>query len=298
MKTTKLSKLLGVVTGVAGITAGTLMGQQPPEERFSVMLGGSMTGAGDVELSGDTLGEVETTRAKVEASYSIPAGEEWSFEIGGTYERLDTDFTRDITLIPEDLTAISLKLAVLWRINDQWALNASVSPGFYGDSEVEFSDGLNAPLMLLALWQKSENLSVAAGLRVDAFSDLPVLPVLGVNWKINPEWELGLGVPRTELRYQRNERLALYGGFAMEGNSYAVDNPSLVTPSGVPVGDTYVSESEFRVLLGVEYTLDSGVKLTVEGGYGFGREFDYHDEDVKLEVDPGAFGAISVSYAF
>jgi hypothetical protein len=152
--------------------------------------------------------------------------------------------------------------------------------------------------MVLGMWQKSESLSVAFGFRVDAFSDMPFIPVLGVNWKINSEWELSLGVPRTELRYQLNEHLAIYGGAAMEGNSYAVNNPSLVTPSGEPLGDTYVSESEFRALMGVEYKFDSGVKLNVEGGYGFGREFDYHDEDVKLEIDPGAFGAVSVSFAF
>lgn len=257
-----------------------------------------MTGAGDVELSGDTLGEVETARAKIEASYSIPSEGDWSFEIGGTYERLEVDSTPDLALIPEDLSAISLNLQAMWRLNDKWMVNASVSPGFYGDDEVDFSDALNAPLMVIGMWQKSENVSVAVGLRVDAFSDMPVLPVLGVNWRINPEWELSLGVPRTELKYQWSEQLALYGGFAMEGNSYAVDNPALLTEAGNPVGKTYVSESEFRGLVGLEYKFDSGVKLNIEGGYGFGREFDYHDEDVKLEVDPAAFGAISVSFAF
>lgn len=262
------------------------------------MLGGSMTGAGDVELSGDTLGEVETMRAKIEASYSIPSEGDWSFEVGGAYERLEVDSTPDLALMPENLSAISLNLQAMWRLNDKWMVNASISPGFYGDDEVDFSDGLNAPLMLLGMWQKSESVSVAVGLRVDAFSDMPVLPVLGVNWRINPEWELSLGVPRTELKYQWSEQLALYGGFSMEGNSYAVDNPALLTEAGNPVGKTYVSESEFRGLVGLEYKFDSGVKLNLEGGYGFGREFDYHDEDVKLEVDPAAFGAVSVSFAF
>lgn len=297
MKTTKLSKLLGAAAGLTLIPAGTLKAQ-PPEERFSIMLGGSMTGAGDVEYKGDTLGEVETTRYKIEASYSIPLNEEWTFEVGGVYDALETDFTRGISMIPENLTAISMNLSAMWRIDDKLSVRASIAPGFYGDDEVDFSDALNAPLMVLGFWQKSENISVAFGLRVDAFSDMPVLPVLGVNWKINPEWELSLGVPRTELKYQWNERLSLFGGFSMEGNSYAVDNPALVTPSGTPVGDTYVSESEFRALLGLEYKLDSGVKLNLQGGYGFGREFDYHDEDVKLETDPAAFGAISVSFDF
>lgn len=298
MNTTKLTKFLGTATGLAFISSGTLQAQEPPSERFSIMLGGSMTGAGDVELSGDTLGEVETTRAKIEASYSIPSEGDWSFEIGGAYERLEVDSTPDLALMPENLSAISLDLQAMWRLNDKWMVNASITPGFYGDDEVDFSDGLNAPLMLLGMWQKSESVSVAVGLRVDAFSDMPVLPVLGVNWRIKPEWELSLGVPRTELKYQWSEQLALYGGFSMEGNSYAVDNPVLLTEAGNPVGKTYVSESEFRGLVGLEYKFDSGVKLNVEGGYGFGREFDYHDEDVKLEVDPAAFGAVSISFAF
>jgi len=297
MKTSTSLKLLGATAGLTFIPIGSLEAQ-PPEERFSIMLGGSMTGAGDVEYKGGTLGELETNRYKIEAGYSIPLNGEWMFEIGGTYDALEADFTKGISMIPENLTAASVNLRAMWRMDEKLSLSASIAPGFYGDDEVDFSDALNAPLMVLGFWQKSENLSVAFGVRVDAFSDMPVLPVLGVNWKINPEWELSFGVPRTELRYRWDERLSFFGGFAMEGNSYAVDDPALVTSSGKSLGDTHVSESEFRALMGLEYKLNSGVMLNLQGGYGFGREFDYHDEDVKLEADPAAFGAVSVSFAF
>lgn len=262
------------------------------------MLGGSFTGAGDLEFAGATLGEVETTRYRFEGSYMIPISESWMFEIGGEYNLLQTDHSLNASLIPEDLTKIALNLRTFWNIDEKWALSASLSPGFYGDDEVDFSDAFNAPLMLLGQWQKSDSVSVAFGLRVDAFSDMPVLPVLGVNWKINPEWELALGAPRTELRYKWSEQLSLYGGAAFEGESYAVNNPSLVTPLGRPLRDTYVSESEIRALLGLEYQLQSGLKFTVEGGYAFDRKFDYHEQNVELDIDSGAFGALSVSYSF
>ena len=298
MKTRKLPKFLGTAASLTVITAGTLRAQQPPDERFSIMLGGSMTAAGDVEYKGDDLGEVETSRFEIEGSYSIPLNEHWRFEVGGTYNHLKTDHDHRDSLIPGNLSAISLDLRAMWRINDKWRVSAGIAPGFYGDDEVDFSDALNVPLMALAFWQKSEDLSVAFGFRVDAFSDMPFIPVLGVNWKINPEWELSLGLPKTELRYEWSRQLSLYGGMAFEGNSYAVDDASLETPSGRPLRDTYVSESEFRALLGFEYKFDSGVKLAVEGGYAFGREFDYHEKDVKLEIDPGAFSGVSVSFAF
>lgn len=289
--------MTGAATSLLLLATGTLAAQEdkPP---FSIMLGGSMTGEGDVESSGTLLGEVETTRYKVEATYSVPSEGNWSFEIGGTYEALETDHSHVDSLLPENLTAVSLNLQAMWRISNRWAFIADVEPGFYGDDEVDFSDAFNAPLTLLGRWQKSDDLSVMFGLRVNAFSDSVVLPVLGVAWEINPEWELVLGVPRTELRYQWSEQLSLYGGVALEGSSYAVDDPSVTAPGGAPLRDTYVSESEIRGLIGMEYRFDSGVKLSVEGGYAFEREFDYHDEDVKLEVDPGAFGAVSVSFSF
>jgi Domain of unknown function (DUF6268) len=316
MKSKTISKLLGTAASLTFIYSGPLRAQSeqsdlgqlehleqpgspgPPEERYSIMLGGSMTGAGDVEYSGNALGDLKTTRYNFEASYMIPHNEQWMFEVGLGYNLLQTDQSLDISLIPEDLTKIALNLRAMWRINDKWGVMASISPGFYGDDEVDASDALNAPLMVLGQWQKSEDVSVSLGVRVDMFSEMPVLPVFSVDWKISPEWQLALGAPRTELRYQWSKQLSLYGGAALEGESYAVDNPSLVTPSGKPLSDTYLAETEIRALLGFEYQFDSGVKLSVEGGYAFLREFDYHEEDVKLEVDPGAFGAVSVSYSF
>ncbi len=278
--------------------SGGRLHAQPEESRYSIMLGGSYTGAGDLELSGDTLGEVETTRFRLEAGYAIPSGPDWMFRIGGEFDLLEIDHSPGGSLLPDRLAAMALNLRAMWRLDDRWALSASLSPGFYGDDEVDFSDALNAPLMLLAHWQRTENVSVSAGLRVDAFSDMPVIPVLGIGWKINPEWELMLGLPRTELRHQRSRQLAVYAGVAMEGGSYAVDDPSLVTPRGKSLRDTYLSVSEFRGLVGLEYKFGSGMKIGVEGGYAFERSFDYHEKNVELEVDPGAFGAVSVSFEF
>ena len=298
MKTTTLPKFLGIAASLTLIPTGALKAQEAPNERFSIMLGGSMTGAGDIEYRGDDLGEVETSRFNIEGSYSIPLNESWMFEVGGVYDYLETDHNRGDSLIPENLSSVALNLRAMWRVNDKWMVSASIAPGFYGDDEVDFSEALNAPLMALAFWQKSESVRVAFGFRVDAFSDMPLIPVLGVNWKINSEWELSLGLPKTELRYQWSDQLSLYGGLAMEGNSYAVDDSSLRTASGKSLRDTYVSESEFRGLVGFEYKFNSGLKLGIEGGYAFGREFDYHEKNVKLEIDPGAFGAVSVSFAF
>ncbi|GAA5121029.1 TonB-dependent receptor [Luteolibacter yonseiensis] len=297
MKSKPISKLLGFTAGLTLVSAGALRAQ-PPQERYSIMLGGSVTGSGDAEYSGDKLGEVETARYSVEASHMIPVGEQWMFEAGLGYNLLQTDQSAGAPLVPEDLTKFAVNLRAIWRRDDEWSVLASISPGFYGDDEVDVSDGLNVPLMVLGKWQKTENLSLALGVRVDVFSEMPVLPVFGVEWKINSEWQLALGAPRTELRYQWNEHLSLYGGAALEGESYAVDNPSLVTASGRSMGDTYLSEMEIRAVAGFEYRFDTGVTLNVEGGYSFGREFDYYDKDVKLEVDPAAFGAVSVSFDF
>lgn len=299
MRSLTISKLLGAAACLTWIPLGTAHAQEEGEQdRFTIMLGGSYTGAGDLEYAGAAFGEVETTRYRLEASYTIPLNESWMFEVGGEYSYTQMDHSLDAALIPEDLSKIALNLGAVWRFNEKWMFRANLSPGFYGDDNVDFSDAFNAPLMLLGMWQKSESVSISAGLVVDTLSEIPVLPVLGVNWKINPEWELSLGAPRTELRYQHNEHLALFTGLSMQGDTYAVDIPTAVDYLGRPLTDTVVSQNEFRAVLGFDYKFDSGLKLSVEGGYAFQRELDYHERDVKLEADSAPFGGLSVSYSF
>lgn len=299
MKTPTPSRPLTLLfASLSLLGSGALHAQEADSGRYSIMLGGSMTGAGDMEYHGLALGEVETQRYQFTAEYEIPFGKEWTFQTGLEYERVEVDHDLGETLVPGSLTKTALTLGARWAFAENWAASASISPGFYGDDEVDFSDGFNVPFMLLGHWRASDNLSVAFGLRVNAFSDSTVMPVANVSWEINPQWELTLGVPRTELRYQWSERLSLYGGAAFEGSSYAVDSPNRVSPDGRSLRDTYLSESEIRALVGMGYTFDSGLKLSIEGGYAFDRKFDYHERDVELEVDPGAFAALSVSFSF
>ena len=300
MKTFMKSGSFRAFAWLSLLSVEVLLAQAGQDERFTIMLGGSMTGTGDLEYRGNGSGEVETFRYQIEGSYEIPLNDRWIFEVGGEYERMEADHDMQNSPVPENLSKIALTLGAYRKIDDHWGISAALAPGLYGDDEVDSSDALNVPFRLMGHWNKSEDLSVIFGFRVDTFSDSELMPILMVNWEISPQWELIAGVPRTVVTYQWNDNLNLYGGvdFAV-GGSYAVDDENVVSPRrGRSLRDTYVTESEIRAMIGVDYRLDSGVRLKFEAGYAFDRSFDYHERDVELEMDSASFAGLSVSYAF
>lgn len=299
----KLTALLSIPCA-ALLTTGLLQAQSSDSsaERsgtFSTIFEGGYTSGGDLEhRDANTGGEVETTHFRWNGTYEQPVGEAWSFQIGADYDYLKLDYDGPASLLPDSLTGVALELGARWRFSDTWAFGASIAPGLYGDDEVDSSDAFTVPAMFTATWIYSDRLSVTLGLRVNPFSDSEIMPVAQVRWDINPEWTLVLGMPRTEARYRVNKRLTVFGGVGMLGGSYAVDDPSTVAPLGKSLRDTKVSVSEFRGVIGIDYAFTPDTKLSLEGGYAFSREIDYHERGVKYEADAAPTLGLSLNISF
>lgn len=286
------------------LATGLLQAQTPDSAAelsgtISTILEGSLTSGGDLERAdANTGGEVETTYFHLNGTYDQPVGEAWSYQIGVDYDYLKLDYDGPASLLPDTLTGVALELGARWRFSDAWVFGARITPGFYGDDEVDSGDAFNVPAMFTATWIQSDRLSATLGLRVNPFSDSEIMPVAQVRWDINPEWTVVVGMPRTEARYRVNERLTVFGGVGVLGGSYAVDDPSIVAPPGKSLRDTKVSVSEFRGLVGIDYEFTPNTKLSLEGGYAFSREIDYHERGVEYEADSAATLGLSLSISY
>jgi hypothetical protein len=77
-----------------------------------------------------------------------------------------------------------------------------------------------------------------------------------------------------------------------------VDDPAVIAPEGKNLRDTKLEVREYRALVGARHDFGGGVYLRVEGGYAFGRKFDYYDRDVEVKADSALYGALSLGVSF
>lgn len=196
-------------------------------------------------------------------------------------------------LLPDQLREIRAIIGLNYPINAPWSARAFIWPGLYGDFENSSSRDFNIPALLLASRTVSPELTWSFGLRVDAFSDNPVIPIAGVRWTFAPAWTLNVGLPRPGVFFKVNDRLTARLGVSILGGSYHVSET--VAPG---LHRTPLDYREFRVGLGAAYRLGENLTLDFDVGASVNRRFDYHERGVKLDGDNTGFLSLGLSGKF
>lgn len=217
--------------------------------------------------------------------------------LGGTWERYEVDATSALP-VPKKLQGAALNLSGTLSLDGDWRVSLTLSPGFYEAGSSPGSDGFNVPGVLLGMRKISPTLSIAVGLRFDAFSDNSILPIAGLRWQPAPEWTVSLGAPRTEVVYAIREGIELFGGGSLRGGGFAIDDPKLRSSGTISLRDTYVDYSEIRMGGGVRWSLTPTVSLELESGWVVDRRFDYYERSLEVKTDGAAFWHVAVSSRF
>jgi hypothetical protein len=209
------------------------------------------------------------------------------------------NFTRPAAMAaPDRLQEITLSLGGTHRLSPRWLLIGSIEPGLYGDLKGSTRDAFNAPVLALATYLQSRELAWSFGLRADALSDNPVIPIVGVNWRFAPDWEFTLGFPRAGFGYTVSPALKLGLGATVQGGSfYVAEDPRPAAP-GVRLNDTYLDYREIRVGLSADYEFSKAFSLAVEGGVITDQKLDYYERGYTLNGDAAAFFTVALTGRF
>jgi Domain of unknown function (DUF6268) len=262
--------------------------------------GWSFSSQEDLSRGAARAGEVSVHRFDFSLSSRARLSESTSFAYGLAYatNRLDAS----AAILPDELSELSLNLGLIHRHSESLTLAAYARPGFYGDFDDLNGDAFNAPLLLTAGWSPSRELTWLFGLNVNAFSDNPVLPILGVRWQFATDWLFNVGFPRSGLTYKASEKLNLAAGVSFQGGSFRVGRDPRATPLSLPVApglaDTYLDYREVRAGLNLEYDLSETLKLTADVGAVTDRKFDWFDRDYRLDGDTGAYFSLALKGSF
>lgn len=291
------ARFLPLLTLSVALGLPALRAQAPAGDQLSFSY--SHTADNALSRGGAGAGDLGVDATRLAWRSGLPLSQATRATYGLTWNRFGFDRPAALA-VPDTLQELSLDLGLSHRLNAQWLLIASVSPGLYGDLEGSSGDAFNAPALLLASYAQNPSLAWTFGLRVDAFSERAVIPFVGVNWKFAPDWEFTLGVPRAGVSYQASPALKLGLGVTAQGGNFHVgrDPRQVAIAAGPRLADTKLDYHEIRVGLAADYKLSDLFSVNAEAGVVTDQKFDYYDRGYTLDGDAVAFFTLGLSARF
>jgi hypothetical protein len=266
----------------------------------SLEAGWSWSSQEDLSRGPARVGEVAVQRYSLSVSGRTSMNAETGLLYGLAYATNRLDASSGI--LPDELSELSLNLGLTRQFSPAWSGAAYLRPGFYGDFDDLNGDSFNAPLLATLAYSPARELTWLFGLNVNAFSDNPVLPILGVRWQFAPDWTFNVGFPRSGFTWKFSDQLSLQAGVAFQGGSFRVGRDPRATPLSLPppprLSDTYLDYREVRVGFSAAYALTETLKISLEAGAVTDRKFDWFDRNYRLDGDAGAYFGLSIRGSF
>ncbi len=177
-----------------------------------------------------------------------------------------------------------------------WAMNASVTLGYYSDFESSDADAFRITGQALAVYESSPAATWVFGVAYLNRDDLSIIPVVGVIYEPTPDvkYEAILPQPRISWRLPGDpigtgsQRWAYLGG-EFSGDIWSIQRP-------VMGRQDLLTYSDFRVLVGFEKKIAGGLSRRLEIGYVFGRELQFASAAPDVRLDDSLFVRGGLTY--
>jgi hypothetical protein len=214
------------------------------------------------------LGSQAEYRYEFQALRNFRITGDYYLQLGVDYERFD--FSRSNSTFPSSFTSLSGEILLSYWSGDSFYPVVRLEPGIYYTRDHVAGNSFDVPIRITPGFKLSENLYVIFGCSIDAYSNPIVFPIGGFNWKINDQFNFRAVFPRPRLSYSPNDRLEIYVGGELLGNSYR-NGPT----NDRRTNNAILEYDEERAGLGVSYNLRKGIDLEAIAGWTFQRTYDY-----------------------
>lgn len=202
---------------------------------------------------------------------------------------------------------VGLGLASRWRVDDRWLWGNYGRLGIAAEEGSNKSDGVNFNLISIAEYKVSERLMIGPGLGVSSKidQDVSVFPIVAIKWDINDEWTLGSGPSEVaaaganvylEYRPKRfDDQWVFIAGFSYSGNTFKL-------ASDAARDDGSAEERLASAYAAASYKMESGVKVSLIGGYHFFQSYEIFDgagDELSKEIlEDAPYVGVSVGFEF
>ncbi len=257
----------------------------------------SYTGNGQTKFRGEKYGDSDAFDFKLEVSTLTPLSENWFIPLELKSQNQELGSPAGVP-VPDAINTFEFGTGLAYRPNDRWMFKASINAALYKVEDIGSNDiGISGGLM--AMWEYSPSIKWMFGLMAQPDNELPVLPLIGVNWSINKQWELELMLLAPRLTYSPNDKWKFHAGMDMNfGTTFRTSNTLGTSIGRSKFNDALGSYSDMRFGGGFTYQWNKTFSFEVAGGYSTGREIKYDDIDEKVKFGDAPYVRVGLKYEF
>jgi len=243
---------------------------------------GAFIGRGSVDLGNKTVGIFKEVASSATFVLSDQISNPFILRLGVDWDRFAFNTSNRLTPLPASVDAVDAVIGGDIQLTSALLIRIEAHPGIYGSfSEVTGRD-FNVPIRIGASYFKSDNLIYIAGLSIDVNSTWPVIPAVGIYWKVSDNWVINGVAPRPQLQYILSDKLTLFVGADLQTETFRVDS-EFGTSRGIPkLNHAILDFWEIRGGAGFTWAITGKIKLELEGGAVPYRQFDFNRADFNM----------------
>jgi hypothetical protein len=255
------------------------------------------TGGVTTRGGGVSVNSVDEQSADVRYVFSPQINKDLLLRLGVEWQRFSFGESDRIP-VPNLLQQVSAVIGFDYQLADEWLMRVEAQPGIYSDfRDITWRD-VDMPVVLGAVYLANPDLQWVFGIRVDARTQYPVLPAIGVRWKYSEAWTLDLMAPKPRLEYDVNEKLQLYTGAEFQFGTFAVGQ-DFGTARGQPkLNDAIVDYLEIHFGVGCSWKITPRVTIDAETGIMPFRSFDFFDPNIVFRSHDAPYGQLACHARF
>jgi Domain of unknown function (DUF6268) len=268
-----VGSLTVLATGVFGVEKAVI--QSPPTQQeirqvplWSFDLKSDYTFGSRIRKAGD-FGSQAVYHFDVEALHNFPLFGKYFLQIGGDFERFA--FSRSNDIFPYAMSSLAAEIAVSYWTGDDFFTLLKLEPGVYFTRDRIAANSFDISMRVVTGIKVNDKLHLVLGVGADPLAQTPVLPIGGVNWKINDQFNLRAVFPKPRLSYIPNEALEVFVAGEVQGGVYR-NGPT----NDHRTNNALLEYIEYRAGLGLGFTPNKNISFEATAGWTFERDFDYY----------------------
>jgi hypothetical protein len=274
--------------------------QQTPaaEPSWQLLLHSSYTAPSTAKFNGiNSAKDSDAYAFDLSIGHKITLNTSWSLLFELTSENIYLNAVPSAP-IPDGIHTFRLTTGIEYKLSEKWTVTGLFGPSLYRLEDVDINDvGLFGGL--LTAYRYNATLTLSLGLIVSPNSSLsPVLPVGGLDWKINQKLELQLMFPKPRLLYQVIPKWTVFAGADVTGATFRTTKDFGMDSGFRRYGNALADYRDIRAGIGTGYQINRGIRLEVEGGFSVYRQLDYIDLNKTVKFDPSPYVTISLKSYF
>ena len=260
---------------------------------IQMMLDSSFTAGGKTKYQGTKRGNSDAFNVKLGVNGMFPLYEDWMLPLDLTSQNywLESVLGKPV---PVHINTLGFGTGLGYRADENWMFMARISPVIYRLDDVN-SDDVGVAGGLMAMWNYSPTFQFMFGVMAAPDSDLPVLPMAGMNWRINQQWDLSLMFPQPRLIFQPDEHWRFYAGANINGTTFRTSNTLGGDIGNARYNNALGTYRDVHFGGGIGYMLNQSVRVEAEAGYSISRQIDYKELDETVKFDPAPYVRIGIN---